>query len=125
MSKLADAYHRYHDLQEEHRKCEQRIKRLVPLLYPKYIPQTNEMARLGHVMNDMDFAPGIEDLFVWEILEEYLVATGETPIADAIEILSRLKKKAVTRQAVESAIRRHPDKFIARQVNEKRFISLK
>jgi hypothetical protein len=123
--KLTDAYHRYQDLREERKKHEQRVKRLVALLYPDYMPQNSDTATLGKVIASMDFAPARGDLALWEVLEEYLAAVGETPIADAAEMLPRFVKSHVSRQAVESAIRRHPTIFQVRLDRGKRLISLK
>jgi hypothetical protein len=125
MDKLTDAFHRYQDLREERRKRERRVKRLVALLYPEHMPQTETTAKLGHMIFEMDNPPAARDLPLWEMLEEYLAVAGETPISDAADMLLRLVRGNVTRQAVESAVKRHPDIFQVRQGGGKRLISLK
>jgi hypothetical protein len=125
MDKLTDAFHRYQDLREERKRRERRVKRLVALLYPDFMPQNQNTAKLGQMILGMDYAPALGDLALWEVLEEYLAVVGETPISDAAEMLPRFVRGNVTRQAVESAVKRHHDIFQIRQDGARRVISLK
>jgi hypothetical protein len=125
MRKLTDAFQRYQELRQERNKGERRVLRLAALLYPGDMPQNEDTARLGHMISDIDNAPRKADLPLWEALEEYLAVVGEARPIDAADMLEGFVDRKVTRQAVESAVRRHPDIFQVRGHQGESLISLR
>jgi len=101
---LAEAYHRYNELDELQSDKSRWLYRLESLV-------------------DKD-AHALKYMSLWELLEIYLTFVPEAQVADILGFFEWLNYKT-TRQAVESVIKTHKERFTVRKDGWDRFISLK
>lgn len=124
LAELASAYNRYVDLKTEVDSRSKRIKRLMAILGP------DSIAGLGtdEVQSELDLqgeSDGLrEELSLWRAIEEYLIIAGETKVGDVQGFFSAMNYE-VTRQAIESALRSHANKFRVVKRGREKYISLK
>lgn len=128
LGKLSKAYMEYLDLQKE---AEERI---------------NKMASLIGLVGPMDFNPPIgqdsnheialqylkasptelrERLPLWIAMRDYLTFAKEARISEMEEFFQRMNYAEGNRQAMESALKRHPKVFKTRKQQGQKYISLK
>lgn len=124
MKNISDAYFRYCDLRGERERVRDLIVRIHGVLGKYSPPVSPEFAKeISHrpVMSDETR----RDLKIWEILELFLSAIeGKAPIRDFQGFLSLMEIDA-TPQAVESAIKVHPELFETKMEGREKFLTLR
>ncbi|SRR6266849_4274400 len=128
MEKLASAYNRFTDLAEQKRQREQRIRTLMGLLpYDQH----------GVPISDIDFVQAGEshirrvralkqELPIWKAIREYLRVTRSAKVAEIGSFLVAVGfMRNVSRQAIESAVKRHPQSFRLAKRGKDKLVSLK
>ena len=126
--KLAAAYERYTLLQKELTQQEKRIHRLAGLIGPTVI-LAEELEGKSTVIGDTIEAHASvyqlrEELSLWEAMVEYLAYAEEARIQDVQAFLESFKITA-SREAIESALKRHPETFQSKKRGGTKLISLK
>jgi hypothetical protein len=133
---LAAAYNRFLDLTEEQIRRQRRVERLVAVFgkddYLKIaLGQPGPAGEgTGPIIEALppDFDTLRDSLPLWEAMKEYLHHVPEARIAEVEEFLGYphgMGIEGVNRQAIESALKRHPETFKTRKKGREKFISLK
>jgi hypothetical protein len=127
MASLAAEYNRFVDLRRELAERKERAERIMAVLGPhevkilmkadKAVKSSIELGAPAEYLRD--------ELPLWEAMKEYLHHVSETRIQDMIVFFTSIGMKNANRQAIESALRRHPDMFKTRKAGHEKFISLK
>jgi hypothetical protein len=114
MKKLAESYNRYVDLQNEWNRREKRIRRIAAVL----VEDSGQlMIPAKHLR---------EELPLWEAMKEYLQYVPEARIAELEAFFEGvMTMDNANRQAIESALKRHPEAFKTRKNKREKFISLR
>jgi len=136
---LAPAYNKYRDLKADLEKRLQAIRKMAVLLGQERLMEAtlNEdndgTARQGYVvardsgiMAELD--EPTESLPLWEQIEQLLACVEQARPPDILAFFNSRggsKRPKVTRQAVESAIKTHPDVFRIRKRDSERYLCLK
>jgi hypothetical protein len=125
---LASAYERYNILQRELKQQEKRIDRLAGLIGPKLFLAA-EIEDTSDVIIDMVETHTTIDqlrneLSLWEAMVEYLAYAEEARIQDIQTFLESFGFTA-SREAVESALKRHPETFKTKKRGGTKLVSLK
>jgi hypothetical protein len=125
---LASAYERYIILQKELKQQEKRIDRLAGLIGPNLF-LTAEMEDKSNMIGDtVETHTSIlqlrNELSLWEAMTEYLSYAEEARIQDVQTFLESFGITA-TREAIESALKRHPETFKTKKRGGTKLISLK
>ena len=125
---LASAYERYNILQKELKQQEKRIDRLAGLIGPNLF-LTAEIEDTSHVIEDtVETHTSIlqlrNELSLWEAMVEYLSYAEEARIQDIQTFLESFGITA-SREAVESALKRHPETFKTKKRGGTKLVSLK
>ncbi|HXZ40317.1 MAG TPA: hypothetical protein VEG68_06215 [Terriglobales bacterium] len=119
-AKLRPQVIRFRDLEDQAKAKEARIRRAVSLL-----EQGDVYINEREAKDDFSaFVVSISDLTLWEAMTAILEQESEMQIVELQHVLEQLGKK-VTRQAIESSIATHRDKFDTKTRNRDRFVSLK
>lgn len=126
--KLASVYERYNILQRELKQQEKRIDRLAGLIGPNLFLAA-ELEDKSNVIGDtVETHTSLnqlrEELSLWEAMVEYLSYAEEARIQDIQSFLESFGI-AASREAIESALKRHPETFKAKKVGGTKLISLK
>ena len=126
--KLASVYERYNILQRELKQQEKRIDRLAALIGPNLFLAA-ELEDKSNVIGDtVETHTSIdqlrEELSLWEAMAEYLSYAEEARIQDVQSFLESFGI-AASREAIESALKRHPETFKAKKLGGTKLISLK
>lgn len=129
MDALAAQYLRYVDCDNEVKVHWKRIAYILRLIGPD---RANEIMRsevtgiLREVANNPPQSDDASvDLPLWKAMREYLREAGESRVGDIQAFLSWLGFENVTRQGIESAIKRHERTFRIRTKGHERIVSLK
>jgi len=125
MDKIAKHYNWYCDLMKQQAESGARLKRIGRLLKgsagvvdPDALPE--------HALRKLEDIKKTEpDLPLWEAMVEYLSHVKEATIEDVQEFFAWMPFKETSRQAIESAIKRHGDVFRIKKRGKDRLISLK
>jgi hypothetical protein len=125
---LASAYERYNILQRELKQQEKRIDRLAGLIGPKLFLAA-ELEDPSNVIGDtVETHTSIlqlrNELSLWEAMVEYLSYAEEARIQDVQTFLESFGITA-SREAVESALKRHPETFKSKKRGGTKLVSLK
>jgi hypothetical protein len=130
MEPLASAYYRFIDLEKERAMREKRVQRLVAVLGK----QTSDVLKQDSAP-DYPISGGIafavdyprEELPLWEAMKEYLHYVREARIAEMESFFGSVfgVDFPANRQAIESALKRHPETFKVRKNKREKFISLR
>ncbi len=125
---LAAAYNRYLALQRERDTHEKSATCIAALLgHERYIEaiETDRTASIGEEFSLARKANALrEKAALWEHIAQYLRFVPEAQMHDILEFLGVLGIDT-KRQAIESAIRTHPDTFRTKKRGRDKFISLK
>ena len=125
---LASAYERYNLLQRELKQQEKRIDRLAGLIGPNLFLAAELEDNSSLIIDTVETHTTIDqlrnELSLWEAMVEYLAYAEEARIQDVQTFLEGFKITA-SREAIESALKRHPETFKARKRGGTKFISLK
>ncbi len=131
MGELAAAYNRFIDLQADFERRRERAQRIAALLGQEGMWFKNRKS--DEVYRDYLEAVGAPpfiaelrcELPVWEAMKEYLSHVPEARINEMLDFFQLFGHKGVNRQAIESALRRHPGVFATRKRKKEKFILLK
>ena len=126
--KLASAYERYNILQRELKQQEKRIDRLAGLIGPNLFLAAELEDKSNVIRDTVKTHTGIEqlrnELSLWEAMTEYLSYAEESRIQDIQTFLESFGLTA-SREAVESALKRHPETFKTKKRGGTKLVSLK
>jgi hypothetical protein len=126
--KLASAYERYNILQRELKQQEKRIDRLAGLIGPNLFLAAELEDKSNVIRDTVETHTGIEqlrnELSLWEAMTEYLSYAEESRIQDIQTFLESFGL-AASREAVESALKRHPETFKTKKRGGTKLVSLK
>ena len=128
LKELAKAYNEYRDLQAEVETRQKRIKTLFSLVgaLDKNAPEHRggehrvAMALLAESQTELK-----EKLPLWQAMREYLRHVKEARIAEMEAFFQQVEFAEGNRQAMESALKRHPKTFKIRKEKREKYISLK
>ena len=125
---LASAYERYTLLQKELKQQEKRIDRLAGLIGPNLFLAA-EIEDTSNVIGDtVETHTSIlqlrNELSLWEAMVEYLSYAEEARIQDVQTFLESFGITA-SREAIESALKRHPETFKSKKRGGTKLVSLK
>jgi hypothetical protein len=127
--KYADAYNRYVALQKELQERATRIDELAGILGTEGILKA-ELEDHANVIGDtLETHTAItqlrNELPLWKAVRWYVAYAGEARINDVILFLQALKVDGANRNAIESALRKHPETFNIRMTKREKYLSLK
>jgi hypothetical protein len=130
MKELSAAYNRYVDLKVHSKDHRKRLFYIIRLLGFDSI--TRAMKADGAVCFEETFETGSstqelrEKLPLWKAIREYLrVVPGKSRVCDIEAFLNSLDGKDVTRQAIDSALKRHNDRFEITNKGHASYVELK
>lgn len=127
--RLAPAYNRYVALHRELQGISTRTDELVGMLGPKGFVETmtgDATDVIGGTLEVHTPAAVLQnELPLWKAMRWFLEYYGEARMTDVLIFLGDLNLKWQNRNAVESALRLHPELFQVRKVKGDKFISLK
>jgi hypothetical protein len=126
--KLASAYERYNILQKELKQQEKRIDRLAGLIGPNLFLAAEIEDKSNVIGDTVETHTSIDqlrnELSLWEAMTEYLSYAEEARIQDVQSFLESFGIVA-SREAVESALKRHPETFKTKKRGGTKLVSLK
>ncbi len=125
LAELAAAYNRYVDLKTEVDSRGKRIKRLMAILGPDSIEGLGTEEVQSELSLQGEPVSLREELSLWRAIEEYLIIAGETKVGDVQAFFGAMNYEVVSRQAIESALRSHANKFRVVKRGREKYISLK
>jgi hypothetical protein len=124
-----EAYHRVVDELGQVSRREKRVNSIIGVL------GLDEIARIYEEENDLRSALNSaatvsptqlqDSLSLWEAMKEYLQHVPEARIGEMEDFFETVKLPNANRQAMESALKRHPETFKIRKDKRDKFISLK
>lgn len=127
--KYADAYNRYVALQRELQERATRIDELAGMLGPNGLLATEIEDSTNAVSDTLETHTAIaqlrNELPLWKAVRWYVAYAGEARINDVILFLQALKVEGANRNAIESALRKHPETFNIRMAKREKYLSLK
>ncbi len=128
LKKLSQAYFRYRDLLHEQRNVRNQILKIFGVLGVQAPDVTPELASLifPKPTNSLEVRRNLE-LKLWEVLELFLSSMdNRATVGDFQDFLRTLDwSAAATAQAVDSAIKSHPDLFEEEFEGREKFLVLK
>lgn len=124
MKEYSAAYLRYLDLERQLEASRHRTTIILGLLGPVHVLETME-ATDADCLAEFP-APEVlrRKLRLWVAVREYLRMVGKSKVGDIQKFLSWLGMENVTRQAIESAVKRHPTSFEIKKENHERYLTL-
>jgi len=133
MKELASAYNEFLDLREEKARRKQRIERLMALIGPwnwhsdkaDYTNHDAQRITGMYANNATEFEEWRAHLPLWEAMREYLSFVSEARIAEMEGFFDHIGFEEGNRQAMESALKRHPSVFKTRRKKREKYLSLK
>lgn len=127
--KYADAYNRYVALQSELQEKATRIDELAGMLGPAGLLKAELEDHTNAISDTLEVHTTIEqlrnELPLWKAVRWYVAYSGEARINDVILFLQALVVDGANRNAIESALRRHPETFRIRMAKREKYLSLK
>ena len=126
MEALASAYNEFLDLRTEHLGRKAHMSLLYGLIGDDSYttnPDWVETAVRDLVSGNADTMRS--QLPLWEAMKEYLQYVPEARIGEMEEFFSHIGYDEGNRQAMESALKRHPKEFRLRKKKREKYISLK
>jgi hypothetical protein len=123
---LESSYFRYVDLARLDLQLRNRIMRRYGLL-GVHFPTEFVSPKTAKQLTPVDISSGDvrKTVKVWEMLEEYLAAAGESTYAQFRSFLMYLNIEEPTSQAIDSAIRTHPEIFEERFEGREKLVRLR
>ena len=125
---LASAYERYNILQKELKQQEKRIDRLAGLIGPNLFFAAEIEDNSNVIQDTVETHTSIlqlrNELSLWEAMVEYLSYAEEARIQDIQTFLESFGIVA-SREAIESALKRHPETFKTKKRGVTKLVSLK
>ena len=127
--KHAASYHRYVALQKELLQRAETIDELAGILGPDDAYKAmlaNSSDAIGNTVEvHTSMGQHRENLPLWKAIRWYVGYVGEARMNDVILFLAALKIEGANRNAVDSALRTHPETFVVRQKKREKYIALK
>jgi hypothetical protein len=125
----APQYLRYVDSKKRNKEHLKRIMYIVRLFGPERVAKIGKSDQTGILREIADNPAQSEDgsarLSLWKAMREYLRAEGESKTADIAAYLESKGYANLSRQTIESAIKRHSETFRVRRRKRERFVSIK
>jgi hypothetical protein len=129
MEKLTRAYNRFVDLREQLAGHENRMQNIVAVLGPEMFIQTAKQDESDVIGNTVEISPSVRQLReaqpLWKAIRECLRVAREAKVREVQEFLTYFGIKGVNRQAIESALQRHPKAFRVVKRGRDKYISLR
>jgi hypothetical protein len=125
MSDLAGCYNEYIDLRDETAKRRERVLRILALVGFHGAPgddATLEPAAALLVSSEKELRANLP---LWEAMQEYLSHVKEARIAEMESFFDSMGFHEGNRQAMESALKRHPEVFRTRKSKREKYVSLR
>lgn len=127
LRELASQYNEFLDTQKEAKERKKRIELLVGIIgehdWTAHIGK--DFANRGLKGLQIDEAKMRGQLILWEAMREYLSYVPEARIDEMEAFFRSFGYGEGNRQAMESALKRHPDVFKTRKQKREKYISLK
>ena len=129
MTQNEEAHRRFVDAQRDVKSREERLKRLFAILGLKRISDSiDDPMKIEEILERVEPESGTEKLSdtlaLWEAVREYLVIAEEGSLAEIVRFLQYSGIKA-SRQAIESALKQHPETFKTRKKEREKYVSLR
>jgi hypothetical protein len=129
MTQNEEAHRRFVDAQRDVKSREERLQRLFAILGLKRIADSiNDPMKMEEILErvepESDTEKSSDSLSLWEAVREYLIIAEEGSLAEIVRFLRYSGIKA-TRQAIESALKQHPETFKTRKKEREKYVSLK
>lgn len=123
---LRSAYRQYLDLDEDARRYEKRMARIIAALreQSEFENLSNTVKNGNSPSKTMGIAMNAEATPLWEIIVAILEETGELRVIE-LELLLKILNLETSRSAIESSFRAHPNEFRIRGDRHGKFVSLK
>jgi hypothetical protein len=126
---LAPQYFRYIDGKKRAKEHWKRILYIVRLIGPARTAKIIQSDKTG-ILQELAANPAESNdanakLSLWKAMREYLREEGSSRVGDIQTFLLAVDYKHVTRQSIESAIKRHPETFTSRTSRHERVVSLR
>lgn len=133
MKEISVYYNEFLDLREEAKRRKQRIESLLAIVGPwdwespkvDYVEHEAMDAVKKYPRNAIEFAALRAQLPLWEAMREYLSFVDEARIGEMEDFFRHVGFAEGNRQAIESALKRHPKVFKTRKKKREKYISLK
>jgi hypothetical protein len=129
MGELAAPYHRYVDLEDQVSSSRRRMSYIVGLFGPDRIEQTMKIDDTTCLRKILGLHPSPRELRkklrLWRAVREYLRIAGKSTVTEIQVFLDWLGLERITRQAIESALKRHEDTFKVTKSGHNRYVELK
>jgi len=133
MRELAAAFNEYRDLLDENRQRKIRVENLLTVIGPWDWESPNvdykeheALQVLGIDVSNAEEAELLRSRFpLWRAMQEYLMFVPEARISDMEIFFDHVGYEGANRQAMESALKRHPAIFKTRRRGGQKLISLK
>jgi hypothetical protein len=129
------AYLRYVALDKELKDNSREIEELAGIMGANLVVDTQNENSTSPIMDAVEDRASMDDtsnsfrfrseLPLWKAIKWYVGYAGEARINDVLLFLNALEFAGANRNAVESALRVHPDDFNVRKLKNEKFISLK
>ena len=124
-----EAYHRVVDELAQVSQREKRVNSIIGVLgvdeIARIYEDENELRSAINSAATLSPAQLQDSLSLWEAMKEYLQHVPEARIGDMEDFFETVKMPNANRQAMESALKRHPETFKIRKDKRDKFISLK
>jgi len=124
MEKIADSYFRYCELLREQEKRRNTILKIFGIL-GVHSPDVSEKTAKSISPLPVRSCDVRDSLKLWEILELFISAADKATVSDFNHFLFTLDLPKASAQAVDSAIRTHPEVFQEKLEGNSRFIALR
>ncbi len=125
----AASYHRYVALQKELLERSVVIDELAGLLGPEDAFKAMKADSSDAIGSTIEVHTSMgqlrENLPLWKAIRWYVGYAGEVRMADVLLFVSALNFEGANRNAVDSALRTHPETFTTRKRKGEKYISLK
>ncbi|MGH9728605.1 MAG: hypothetical protein ACRD4V_08450 [Candidatus Acidiferrales bacterium] len=126
MENLANAYNEFLDLRAEFEERKARTGVLYGLIGDDIHASSSDWVEHGaRIVAGGSDKTLRERLPLWEAMKEYLQYVTEARIGEMEEFFSHIGYEEGNRQAIESALKRHPKEFSVRKKKREKYIALK
>lgn len=133
MKEISAAYNEFLDLRDEAKQRKRRIERLLAIVGPwdwespkvDYAEHEAMDVVKKYPRNATEFEALRAQLPLWEAMREYLSFVDEARIGEMEDFFRYIEFTEGNRQAIESALKRHPKVFKTRKKKREKYVSLK
>lgn len=127
MKELASCYNEYIDLRDETAKRRERVLRILAMVGSHDLSAPGgepilEPAATAFISSTEELRANLP---LWEAMQEYLSHVKEARIAEMENFFDSMGFHEGNRQAMESALKRHPEVFRTRKSKREKYISLR